>query len=67
MTKEQVEKQLNETRQELENLRLEYGKLLARYRVVKAMIFGVMKEVDEPVTQFHHLVDTVGAKRTTKK
>lgn len=52
MTKEELEIEHKQTKQELEGLRTEYGKLVSRYRILKAMIHGVMREVDEPETQF---------------
>lgn len=52
MTKEELEIEHKQVKQELEGLHTEYGKLVSRYRILKAMIHGVMREVDEPETQF---------------
>jgi len=57
MTKEEVEIELKDTKKELDDLKYEYGKLLSRYRVVKSMIHGVMREIQEPETQFQDHIE----------
>lgn len=52
MTKEETQEELDKTKLELDHLKTEYGKLVSRYRLAKAMVKGVMRELDEPETQF---------------
>lgn len=67
MTKEELEIEHKELKQRVTGLEIEYGKLLARYRVIKAMVHGVMKEVDEPITQFHQYYEAGAVIKPTKK
>lgn len=52
MTKEEVQDELDKTKLELDHLKTEYGKLVSRYRLAKSMVKGVMRELEEPETQF---------------